>query len=45
VRWLDLSRSLLPSWQELSLITRELRQLDTLVLQSVRGAGPLRRDC
>lgn len=42
VRWLDLSRSLLPSWHELSLITCELRQLDTLVLQSVSRDATLR---
>ena len=32
LRWLDLSRSLLPSWQELSKITKELQQLETLLL-------------
>lgn len=32
LRWLDLSRSLLPSWQELSKITKELQHLETLLL-------------
>lgn len=35
VRWLDLSRSLLPSWDALSDIARELPRLETLLLQSV----------
>ncbi|PWN35997.1 uncharacterized protein FA14DRAFT_146124 [Meira miltonrushii] len=32
LRWLDLSRSLLPSWQELSNITKDLQHLETLLL-------------
>ncbi|PWN89833.1 hypothetical protein FA10DRAFT_266381 [Acaromyces ingoldii] len=38
IRWLDLSRSLLPSWAELSRIAIGLRHLDTLVLHFNRFA-------
>lgn len=48
IRWLDLSRSLLPSWAELSRITIGLTHLDTLVLQWVRllpVSSDKRSDC
>ncbi|GAC96860.1 hypothetical protein PHSY_004444 [Pseudozyma hubeiensis SY62] len=40
IRWLDLSRSLLPDWEEVSLIAGELRQLKTLLLHFNRLQSP-----
>lgn len=39
IRWLDLSRSLLPTWTELARITMELPYLDTLILHFNRFAS------
>ncbi|SPO21495.1 related to PAC2 - microtubule effector required for tubulin heterodimer formation [Ustilago trichophora] len=36
IRWLDLSRSLLPNWEEVSLIVGELERLKTLLLHFCR---------
>lgn len=41
IRWLDLSRSLLPSWLELSKITKELQCLETILLHFNRFDGVL----
>lgn len=40
IRWLDLSRSLLPDWEEVSLIAGELEYLYTLLLQFNRLQSP-----
>ncbi|SJX61462.1 related to PAC2-microtubule effector required for tubulin heterodimer formation [Sporisorium reilianum f. sp. reilianum] len=40
IRWLDLSRSLLPDWDEISLIASELGQLKTLLLHFNRLQPP-----
>lgn len=40
LRWLDLSRSLLPDWEEVSLITGELDHLQTLLLHCNRLQPP-----
>ncbi|KAJ9477351.1 Protein PAC2 [Pseudozyma hubeiensis] len=40
IRWLDLSRSLLPDWEEVSLIAGEFRQLKTLLLHFNRLQSP-----
>lgn len=40
IRWLDLSRSLLPDWEEVSLIAAELEQLKTLLLHCNRLQPP-----
>ena len=40
IRWLDLSRSLLPDWEEVSLIAAELSQLRTLLLHFNRLQSP-----
>lgn len=40
IRWLDLSRSLLPDWEEVSLIASELAQLKTLLLHFNRLQPP-----
>ncbi|TKY89442.1 hypothetical protein EX895_001973 [Sporisorium graminicola] len=40
IRWLDLSRSLLPDWEEVSLICGELGQLKTLLLHFNRLQPP-----
>lgn len=40
IRWLDLSGSLLPDWEEVSLITGELKGLRTLLLHKCRLAPP-----
>ncbi|SPO22304.1 related to PAC2 - microtubule effector required for tubulin heterodimer formation [Ustilago trichophora] len=39
IRWLDLSRSLLPNWEEVSLIVGELENLKTLLLHFCRFEG------
>ncbi|PWZ03381.1 RNI-like protein [Testicularia cyperi] len=40
IRWLDLSRSLLPDWEEVSLIAGDLDRLDTLLLHLNRLSPP-----
>ncbi|KAJ1034586.1 hypothetical protein NDA18_001442 [Ustilago nuda] len=40
IRWLDLSRSLLPEWEEISLIAGELEHLRTLLLHFNRLQSP-----
>ncbi|EST06052.1 Leucine rich repeat 4 [Kalmanozyma brasiliensis GHG001] len=40
IRWLDLSSSLLPNWEEVSLIAGELEQLKTLLLRFNRLQSP-----
>ena len=40
IRWLDLSRSLLSDWEEVSLIAGELESLQTLLLQFNRLQAP-----